>query len=208
VISDEPAAALSTVDQFGRGLAVEFWHEGSQIAHRVLAVGLDGERVPLLESVQDDQSLVWPRSPVLQGLNVDDLHRSDPSLEAEQSPAMLIGTAGDGHWSLTIEPYSDQSKVGLEFDVACRVRSLPPRLTSCYRISETVKTSETDSGLQLDCRIGEFLLQILPVESQSNHHLCHMGIENDSVQIIRDTSLNETLPATLRWRYGVFSAPT
>jgi hypothetical protein len=203
VISDEPAAALSTVDEFGRGLAVEFWHEGSQIAHRVLAVGLDGERVPLLESVQDDQSLAWPSSPVLQGLNVDDLHRSDPSLEAEQSPAMLIGTAGDGHWSLTIEPYSDESKVGLEFDVACRVRSLPPRLTSCYRISETVKTSETDSGLQLGCRMGEFLLQTLPLDDEAANSSCQLSTDDTSLLLAREISLADSPPVTFRWRYCV-----
>jgi hypothetical protein len=204
LISDQPAAVLTTCDQSGRGLTVEFRHENDRITHRVVGTDLDGDSVTLMESVQGDFHLAWPCSPVLQGLNVNDLRQDDPAIDNQHSAAMLIGTAGDGHWSLTIEPCSDASKVGLAFDVACRVRSLPPRLTSCYRVSETVKTSETASGLQMSCHLGEFLLQALRVEPQSDQQICHMGIEEASVQIVRETSLSDSPPVTLRWRYGVW----
>ena len=203
MIKDKPAAKLINHGKYTRGLAVEFRYENDCIAHRIVGTGLDGETVPLLESVEGDFHRSWPKSPMLQALNVDDLRNGDFSIENRQSSAMLIGTTGNGHWSLTIEPYHNEATVGLAFDVACRVRSLPPQLTSSYRISESVKANSSAQSLHMSSRLGEYLLETLPIEDSTDDLSCQLSIEKARLKITRETSMSETSPVTLRWRYWI-----
>ena len=82
---------------------------GDRFAHQFELSHL-GEWFELLKSVEGDGETPWPPSAPIQ-----ELHRQD----WQQNDCLLgVGKAGHGHWSLSLEPLSDQS--GFRFDFACR----------------------------------------------------------------------------------------
>lgn len=196
--SETAIPALTVFDQCDRGLRVEFLSVGDCFAHRVVAVDREELSMNLIESVEGDFHSSWPRSPILQSLN----SHSDTK---EAPAAMLIGAAGDGHWSLTVQ--QSEAPCGLVFDVACRVKSLPPGLTSTYEIAEHVKIEATHQSLKLGTFLGDFILQPIPEKDPAELPSCRTTVEKNLIRFMRETDISDSPPLTLRWRYGLFLTP-
>ncbi len=109
-MSQPELRVLESVDPRGSGLRVEFFRVGCRWAHRVLGVE-KGDLVPLLESVEGDDSQSFPPSPALQQLVLEE---RDTGLIV----ALLVGMAGKNHWSVCAEQLP--GTCGIRFDVACR----------------------------------------------------------------------------------------
>lgn len=194
-------AALAAIDANGTGAWAEFARHGDRYTHQLVAQDNAGGSCPLLTAVEDRLHHAWPCSPVTQGLNMDDLRRYDPG---DAPAAMLIGMAGDGHWSMTVERDRDQSKCGLVFDVACRVKSLPPRLTSTYRLGEAVKSTKIAVGVLLECHIGSFELRPVAFSKISDSASCQIELTATEVCLVTEITWESPVPATIQWRYGLW----
>ncbi len=196
--SKTPIPALTIFDKNDRGLRVDFLSVGDCFAHRVVAVARDGQSMNLIESVEGNFHLSWPQSPILQSLN--------SCCDSEEvSAAMLIGAAGAGHWSLTVE--RSEIPCGLMFDVACRVKSLPPSLSSTYKIADRVKVEQTHNSLELGTFLGDCVLRPIAAEEPGVPQPCRMEVDTNLVRFNCETDFSDSPPQTLRWRYGLFLVP-
>jgi hypothetical protein len=112
----------------GSQLAVEFVTLGDRQGHTIFFVSADGVRTALLESVEGTSADDWPPSPPLQNLTVEE--RADG-----RRVALLVGMAGSGHWSASIESAAGEGRI--VFDIACRHTEQPRWLGSRYRVMST-----------------------------------------------------------------------
>ena len=78
----------------------------------------------ILESVEGTPNQNWPPSPPLQELHLE-------SRPDGKQLALLVGMAGNSHWSMSVE--FDPAAGKALFDVACRVKREPGKLASTYR---------------------------------------------------------------------------
>lgn len=109
----------------GVGLRVAFEQRGDRLGHVIQLVGTShqaGEHC--LISREGSPSDVWPTSPPLQSLHLEDRNQG-------QRVALLVGLSGKSHWSLSVEPVAGEAAV--RFDVACRANAEPAMLGSTYR---------------------------------------------------------------------------
>lgn len=124
----------------GLRLVVEFSYLGDRFAHRLILGGdeLSPAGQELFCSVEGDDQSAWPPSPPLQQLDECPLADGNKGLVG-------VGMAGQGHWSIAVEPLSLASSgspaagdhgdsVGFVFDVACRAAGFG-ELGSQYRIA-------------------------------------------------------------------------
>ncbi len=110
-----------------------------------------------------------------------------------------LGMAGTSHWSLAVEAQRGQ----LWFDVACRIQQSPQRLLSEYRLSAAcvAKTAQDAVG---ERRRGlahlphGLTLQFCPDDGSTE---LVIGGQCDRLEF-RPRKLPDSLPATVRWRYG------
>ena len=111
----------------GDTLWVEFYKLADRYQHAILLRrgGAPQEALEVLRSAEGDASEAWPPSPPLQSLSIE-------TLGDGRHVALLVGMAGRGHWSASIEP--DAERTGLIFDIACRSAVRPERLLSCYEV--------------------------------------------------------------------------
>ena len=195
------ATSLEAVGSKGIGLRVEFHRDRDRYAHRVLGFNGDGKAVCLLESVEELPSSAWPCSPVLQGLNVEDLNRKHQTDEV-QLAAMLIGMAGDGHWSLVVKPTLDDRTTGLVFEAACRVKSLPPQFTSSYRIADQIKQDASSTGCRLETYLGNFCIQPLALANQPTKS-CQLVLRNNVCRLTAEAGWDVSPPVTIQWAYAI-----
>jgi len=94
-------------------LRVRFVFCEDRYAHEVqVADGADWRC--LLRSVEGSPLEAWPASPPLQSLHMEDRG-------GNQRLALLVGMAGNSHWSASIE--LDTATSCARFDIACRVRA-------------------------------------------------------------------------------------
>ncbi len=208
IFTPTPIASLTAVGQDGCGLRVEFLQLGNQFAHRILAFDAENTAISLLETVETlSTEASWPPSPVLQGLNTEDL-RSELSQTEKPLSAMLMGSAGKGHWSLSIEPRQEDKTAQLLFDVACRVKSLPTALTSTYTIGESVEINHSGSALRLRTPLGDYCLEAMPLDSSDSQNSCQLHTDNGRLQLSRETLTTDTPPITLRWCYQLSTSHT
>ena len=111
-------------NESGLALQVEFIWREDRFGHLLSVVDQEGTRTPLLESIEGTSTDDWPPSPPLQSLRIENL--SDG-----RQAALLVGMAGQGHWSASVEPVA--SEAALVFDVACRCSDATPQLGTHYR---------------------------------------------------------------------------
>lgn len=196
----EPTAAITAPGIDGRSLRVEFLKHNDRYTHRILCCDANDQEVLLLEAVEDPLHDPWPCSPVLQGLNLEDLHRNSADDRSRQA-AMLIGMAGDGHWSLVVKPEDGESG-GMIFEPACRVKSLPPKLSSCYRVASGVELSREAQAVTLASAAGEFRIQPLALSGQAEAS-CSLSHRGDQLHLTLESSWELATPTTLQWRYAL-----
>jgi hypothetical protein len=118
----------------------------------------------------------WPRSPPMQSLHLE----LGPN---GKQRAMLVGMAGRSHWSMSVE--ADAANDRFLFDLACRVREIPPPLRSCYEWQRQAGNGgppilfEPVPPLEMIQTPDRIVLQVVPQ--------------------------NISLPATIRWQYTVLA---
>ena len=120
---DHDPASLIATDSAGNGLRVDFVWQHDRYAHSIIAI-IDGDELPLWQSVEGTEQDRWPPSPPLQQLSIEELRPG-------HRVALLLGMAGKSHWSVSVEPIS--GRCAFAFDVACRLRHTDSRLGSVYR---------------------------------------------------------------------------
>jgi len=166
----------------GDGVRVVFTRRGDRYAHSVFRVSTSEEGTPsglLLDSIEGTPDDAWPASPALKELHFED--RADGRL--------LVGMAGKSHWSLSVE--LDVARGDLVFDVACRLRGMPARLGSRYRLS-----AGTD---QIPVAIEPIPIAIMPIDGE----VARLVTSVDGQLHIEPPAVAGPWPRTVRWRYVV-----
>jgi hypothetical protein len=117
-------AALEAIAASGLALRLVFVWRGDRFGHLIASRRPGGDWQPLLESVEGTAADDWPPSPPLQSLSIERLGH-------DRLAALLVGMAGRGHWSASMEAVQHEAK--LVFDIACRHAGSPGWLGSRYR---------------------------------------------------------------------------
>jgi hypothetical protein len=166
---------LCTGLQHGIQLRLDFVERGDRLGHRIALVSTTGESTLLLESLEGNSADNWPPSPPLQSVSIEERGLGE-------RVALLLGMAGNSHWSASIVVPANQPK--LIFDVACRHRAMPTWMGSQY-----------EPGHGLDHRIeitGDFAMSLEGPQG--------------AVIGIRPTALPQAT-GTTRWGYAIGYSP-
>ncbi|HWB09468.1 MAG TPA: hypothetical protein VG826_09600 [Pirellulales bacterium] len=163
-------------------LSVVLLRSGDRYRHEILSTA--GERQLLLASVEGTDDQAWPPSPPFQ-----EVHLRQDGVYA----ALLVGRAGRGHWSASIEP--DPSQQAILFDVACRSSGDIDWLGSSYRwFGEAVAPSDDAQAFFLS---PDLQLHVLEGEAR----LGEEGKTGALSIVPRWTASRGS--QTVRWRYRV-----
>lgn len=195
--------ALQMPSEIGPGLRVEFFRTENQYAHRILALEGPQTATPILETVEH-QGIGTPLSPVLQGLNVEDLRAFQPQSGRIPPAAMLIGMADRLHFSLSVSFEQRGTGWGLVFDVACRSKEFPARLTSVYTPLGGVQIEQETDSIQFRSGTTACMLRPLPIDATSPELTCEVAIVDEQIEIQRETPNATPSSATWRWRYALW----
>lgn len=106
----------------GGGLRIEFRRSGDRFGHAIVSTR-GAAAAEVLSSIEGPVDQVWPASPPLQELHIEDR-------PGNVKVALLVGMAGTSHWSLSCS--LDPASSSATFDVACRAREQPIWLGSSY----------------------------------------------------------------------------
>ncbi len=177
-------------------LRIEFSRQADRFGHVILLVEGDAAR-PILSSVEGSGRDLWPLSPVLQQIHVED--RSDSLGRAsrrdsatERHVALLVGMAGRSHWSLSVEPVI--ATAALVFDVACRVSAAEsPDLRSTYLPAVVPKLLENGS-----CVLALENAWLVTVRSEDH---CNATLQTGELGL--SISPRQLGGPTRRWKYLV-----
>lgn len=202
--SPPPVAVVESPVSNGRQLRIEFFQHRDRYGHRVVVVDhTDGIEFLLLTSGEGTDTDCWPPSPPLQCLNLEDLASIDSK---DDPPAMLIGMAGHGHWSMSVQRDTLTSHAAasgrIVFDVACRLRSTkrPRALCSTYTLGGAATVTRCGSGVEIG-RAGA-VCRVLPATIGGSES-CEMVRRGDELQVHKNIEVSETAPLTVRWRYAM-----
>ena len=165
------------VDTPGPSLHVMFDRAGDKFAHRVARCGASGECEMLLFSVEGSDDQIWPASPVIQEVHLED--RADGS-----RVALCVGKAGKSHWSLAVQLAANGREA--IFDVACRVREVPGELRSTYQVVEP----HTAEQACIEC-LQATIMQSTDVQSTGKTH------------VLSPERVEQNTPQTVAWQYAV-----
>ncbi len=134
--SVRPAGAetVSLATKCGR-LNVEFRWLADRFAQRLV----DEHGHVLGESIEGDDSDVWPPSPPLQQLSRESVN--------DDHVILGVGAAGKSHWSISVEVVASDSGEGLKYDLACRCKSPPSWLGSSYRLDPTLRLTVLENSV-------------------------------------------------------------
>ncbi|HEY2761172.1 MAG TPA: hypothetical protein VGI75_10520 [Pirellulales bacterium] len=139
---------------------------------------------PILLSNEGTADDLWPASPVLQSLHIE-------SRPGGIQAALLVGTAGRSHWSMSVE--TDPSKNRFVFDIACRIHDSPDWLGSTYSAVNRPAEASAFNYLRLEPQIGD------------------RGISDCKIQINERAGVLQIAPPvsrqigsqTIRWSYAI-----
>ncbi len=161
--------AIEAVGSDNCRLRLEFIWLVDRYGQRISLIDPDGATQPLLESIEGSAHENWPPSPPLQSLTIEELKI--------RPVAMLLGMAGNSHWSASMETVAD--KAAFIFDIACRHAANPGTLGSRYRRLSPLADIRLSA---LECRDTTV---------------------SEAGDIVEITPLFVTHEGTSRWRYAV-----
>jgi len=185
--TDAAARVLEAVGRDGHGLRVAFIWDEDRFGHEISCLEGRVATVCLTAELGRDQD-PWPASPALQQLSLEELQPGRPS-------ALLVGMAGQSHWSQCVE--ADPATTSLTFDVACRVQREPQWLGSRYRVHHDAARRPTPAG-----RIalgGGVELTIEPAAGSTPARITSAG---GPLAIALDLRVLR-FPSTVRWKYRI-----
>lgn len=178
---------LEAVGRDGRGLRVAFIWDEDRFGHEISCLEGRVATVCLTAELGRDQD-PWPASPALQQLSLEELQPGRPS-------ALLLGMAGQSHWSQCVE--ADPATTSLTFDVACRVQRKPQWLGSRYRVHHDAACRPMSAGgIALGGGVG---LTIEPAAGSPPARITGAG---GPLVIVPDLRV-QRFPSTVRWKYRI-----
>jgi hypothetical protein len=179
--------ALESTERDGWRLRVDFqWHV-DRLAHQIAAVDVAGQAIPLLHSVEGSADDCFPASPPLQTLSIE-------TLPDGRRAALLVGMAGRGHWSASVETVYQES--ALLFDIACKVDASDAVVGSRYRLAPGVAL--VDGPAQgIEARGGD---RRFVLESCAEH--CEARREAGHIRVF-PTEFRRGAGTSARWKYRV-----
>ena len=188
---------LEAIDAQGCGLSIRFvWHV-DRYAHTIALVEA-GRIVPVLASVEGADDDLWPPSPPLQSLNLQEEATGGRA-------ALLVGMAGRNHWSMSAvatggERSSDPPTIVL--DVACRLHQQGEALASAYRSMVAAAVEPAGQVARLDIAGCRCELEMLSAgDATGSLQTSEAGL---SIMAPPDESPSESSsPTTIRWKYRV-----
>jgi hypothetical protein len=176
--------ALEATGSDGVRLRVEFAWRGDRFGHVLSVVDREGTRTPLLESIEGTATDDWPPSPPLQSLRIENL--SDG-----RQVALLVGMAGQSHWSASVEPVANEA--ALVFDIACRCRDTAPQLGTHYR-------SHSNDGRALKRPVALSIMEE-PIPGQKM-----TARRPTTSEYVLEPRIEPRRGGTFRWKYRVHVA--
>lgn len=176
---------LDAIDADGRGVRLEFYRENDRYRHRLLFI--DGDRViEVARSVEGTDVVVWPKSPPLQQLSLE-------NQQGSKEVALGVGMAGRSHWSLAVDAFTDPPS--LRFEAACRFNERPELLGSTYELLGNEQ--QWSIAHDLSCVRSDGGIVIKPSDATCGlvveDHQCRLNAGTDSSQF----------PETIAWSYQV-----
>jgi hypothetical protein len=186
-----PDVILESPIATGRRLRLVFaWHI-DRFGHSVELVQ-GGRSIPILVSAEGTAAEAWPPSPPLQQLHLED--RGE-----RVRVALLVGMAGNCHWSLSVDATPDGSS--LVFDAACRCHGSQAALGSWYRFGSPDATEGSSGQLDLGdthCRDGKLGWQLRTLSTAPDGRSRLVRVEQ-RLGVVAPV----TAGATVRWKYCV-----
>jgi hypothetical protein len=175
-------------------LQIDFHWRCDRFHQTISLVGQKADVMPLLASVEGDAGASWPPSPPLQSLSIE-------SLPDGRRAALLVGMAGRGHWSASIEALPHET--ALLFDIACRMREPAAALASTYRMAaEGGALFAAADRSWIEVRHGKTAAVITPSqESAAGSTLTLLDPATFAISPSRPHG------STIRWKYRVELVP-
>jgi hypothetical protein len=179
---------------------IRFVRHGDRWAHTI-GVVLGDRLLPLLASIEGNEVDLWPPSPPLKDFHLHDANGS--------TTAMLVGMAGNSHWSVTVQLADGDPAV--KFDIACRIKNELPDtddarkrvspLSSSYR---TMVCPAPESNQAATLMLDDLSIRVSsePVAGNEDTPAAVITTGDNSLQIVAlpDAAV---LPRTVRWKYCV-----
>ena len=184
-LSIEDPLLVQTASSQGATLRVLFQRSGDRWTHEV-QLQSGAELIRLCAAREGGEQDRWPPSAVIQEV-------LPQSTEAGWSVAGL-GMAGKSHWSLVVAPLVDT--VGVEFDVACRVKELPDWLGATYELAGAMGIESTQRGCRWPAGAGW-----VQFEPQAETEL-QFSVDRKRITV-RPAKLAGGQPETIRWKYRI-----
>ncbi|PQO38356.1 hypothetical protein [Blastopirellula marina] len=175
------------------GLFVSFVKHQDRFGHVVALVqGEDCTPVFVsIEGAQDDDD--WPESPPLQEVHLEQ--------RGKNNVAMLVGKAGESHWSVAVEPTAEPGRI--RFSIACRLQDYPMRICSRYG---SILEEKLEPTLELD---GPWVWKINGVElcvdviPQDQFPTPEIPATPNGFEVNASLDL-EPFPKTIQWLYEIW----
>lgn len=228
--SQEPTGTLEVLNEAGRGVRVEFHKSGGRFGHVILAI--HGEkRFPVLTSVESNKSQLLPHIPCFSEFHQQEqtLFLTGASSAGHWSMSVQVAEARipeyeDAEVLSTLHQRYGLNAQGtprnrqpvfqfLLFDVACRLRESGHHVGSEYLVTEAFETGlvGANTAALVAGAAGDVpTLQLLGAKTFVNTLTLHpepkcliSHVENANLRLFSPGKSPETLPATVRWRYGV-----
>ncbi len=191
------AAANQDLTLSGQVLEARFFVADDRHVHEISLKTARGNGV-ILQSIEGTSDEAWPPSPPLQNLTAQQGSTSQPLLPGRQV-AMLLGMAGQSHWSLAAELVISPEGEWLIFDLACRAAAAPQFLGSRYRLGPDARWDAETDLISLPQRSARLRADasaavVRPARSPG---------EIEIVPRLAATRLGISFPGTIRWKYSV-----
>ena len=185
---------LSATGPTGVALRVSFVWWVDRFGHVISVVTPRTGAATVLTSIEGDAKDLWPASPPLQSLTVE-------NMEGGRQAALLLGMAGKSHWSASIETVP--RKAALVFDMACRLGSLPADLGSRYTVAAgVVKSGPGDKQREyFEVLSGGPVVRIY--RESTNGAAAKLRVPEKGEIAIRPDVGEKAPSPTIRWRYRV-----
>lgn len=162
----ETSTSLAT-----KNLRVVFTRQRDRVSHTIELFDSGAQSwTRILESIEGKPDEAWPASPPLQQLHIEQ--------RGSNAVALMVGMAGAGHWSASIETLADGR---VRFDLACRTSVKPARLQTAYRIVQPA----------------------LQPPLKFEPHAATVSRSSENELIFLPEHLSDPVPATFRWGFDV-----
>jgi hypothetical protein len=160
-------------------LRAAFDYRVDRWGHRI-EVRREDQWVAAFSSIEGSAADDWPPSPTFQHIHLQSFSISGPT-------ALLVGKAGESHWSAAIE--ADREAGVLRFDIACRLAGERSVLGSAYLFADEPEGA-------VPCRPR---LEISAINDECRRDL-ELGTDQLSIRVVTDSTV---APRTVRWKYVV-----